>query len=482
MDAFKAVHWNLTQVAAWVCLRDRDLVGLHSDSCEEEPLPAQVTIMAMLRSGEASTAWSDAQNQIIVALQKGEIHASGVRVGMTVRAEIDVREWADLHFKFDPDQATVANAQGISEPRWEKLRFNRAEIVANWPEFKAENAAAEPPDITDRELRAWIKHDTWTAGEAMLLLHGKTPRNPWLRNDELTTHFSEAKRYLDRALQSGTIGERRHADVQEQWIDTPTRWHEWASGEIPVPPVVQTAFLEHRYATAPRVHYVRAKRRLQEKIPCRPEEIAMWLFTEELMAWHGDEPESRRFVFLWIPGDDYDYVTRLTDLYFSVAQLEELEPDERWMTHQEILDRWAKSMTTTEAVDLIISRAGTADLSAAHPLMGLPREDDGATVEDCMLPRSRIERVEASIGIDSHRTATGLISAQNECRGWLEGLMRDGPREKAKPAYWAECRDRFPGLSVRSFEFAWKQAIANTGKVEWSKPGRISKRRIDTPK
>ena len=196
MDAFKEVHWNLTQVAAWVCLRDAELVGLHSDSCEEEPLPAQVTIMAMLRSGEESTAWSEARNQIIVALQRGEIHASGVCIGTAKRAEIDVLEWLSLRFEFDPDQGTVANAQGTCGAGWEKLKFNSTEIVAKWPEFNAESAAAPPPDITDRELRAWIKHDAWTAGQAMLLLHGKTPRIQWLRNGELTTHFSNAKTYL----------------------------------------------------------------------------------------------------------------------------------------------------------------------------------------------------------------------------------------------------------------------------------------------
>ena len=245
--------------------------------------------------------------------------------------------------------------------------------------------------------------------------------------------------------------------------------------------MVQTAFLEHRYATAPRVHYARAKRRLQEKTPCGPEEIAMWLFTDELVAWHGDEPESRRFVFEWSPGDDYNYVKRLSDIYFSAAQLEEFEPVERWITYREILARWAKSMTEAEATGLVLSRAGTADLSAVHPLTGWPRGDAEPAVEDCMLPLSRIKKLEASIGIDSRRTATGLVLAETNCRAWLEGLMRDGPKEKAKAGYRTEALKRFKGLSGRSFVRAWRQAIANTENVEWSAPGSKSKQRIDPP-
>ena len=348
-----------------------------------------------------------------------------------------------------------------------------------------------PSDITKNELRAWIKQDTWTDEEAILLLHGKAPRNPWLSTYELSTRFVKATVHVEIGIESRAIGERGLVNGREQWIDMPTRWYEWASEKISVPDMVRSEFLEHRYVATPRLHYIRAKDVLLEIPQCSPEEIAMWLFADELIAWHGDEPETRRFTFEWLsrydyddkgPVNDDDYKRQLTDIYFSAVQLEEFEPVERWMTYQDILDRWAASMTETEAVDLIMNRAGTADLSAAHPLLGLPQGDEEPTVEDCMFPLSRIEIVEDSIGIDSHRTATGLISAERDCRGWLEGLMRNGPKEKAKEEYRTEALNRFSGLSIRSFESAWKQAITNTGKVEWSRPGRRSKRRIDTPK
>ena len=364
--------------------------------------------------GKNPLAWADAKNEIIVALREGKIQASGIRVGTTVRAKINAPEWADLQFKLDSDQAMATNSLGIYEPQWEKLKFHREDILANWPEVEMQSAAPPLPDITEDELLSWVKRDTWTAGEAVLLLHGKVPCNPWLSDDELATRFVKSTVHLAVELHRGAIGERGLVNGQQQWIDTPSRWYEWVFGEIPVPHMVGSAFLEPRYAATPRLHYIHAKDVLLEKSQCSPEEIAMWLFANELIAWHGDEPESRRFVFQWSPGDDYDFVIRLTDIYFSAAQLEEFEPVERWMTYQQILDRWAASMTTTEAAELVLSRAGTSDLSAVHPLVGLPRADNEPTVEHCMFPLSRIEEVEASIGIESDRTASGLISAEKK--------------------------------------------------------------------
>ena len=87
IDTFKEVHWNIAEAAAWVYRRNWDLAGQQSDSCDEKPSAAQVAM-------EASLAWADAKNEIIVELQEGRIQASGIRVGTTVRAEISAPEWA----------------------------------------------------------------------------------------------------------------------------------------------------------------------------------------------------------------------------------------------------------------------------------------------------------------------------------------------------------------------------------------------------
>ncbi len=66
-------------------------------------------------------------------------------------------------------------------------------------------------------------------------------------------------------------------------------------------------------------------------------------------------------------------------------------------------------------------------------------------------------------------TTTG---AQTECWRWLSGEMRaarDRPRPKSQVE--AEAKKRFPKLSGRGFERAWRDAISETGAQKWSKSG-----------
>lgn len=70
--------------------------------------------------------------------------------------------------------------------------------------------------------------------------------------------------------------------------------------------------------------------------------------------------------------------------------------------------------------------------------------------------------------------ARSTIAAKGRCRDWLISLMRGGPKNKTKTAYAAEAKSEFDGLSTRSFNKAWDEAIDRTGNIEWSKPGRRS--------
>ncbi len=489
VNAFDQVHWNLAQLAAWVYLGDRELVNQHSDTRGDEPSANHVAAALTQHHAYEKAQWGDVLNQIKFALQEGEIEASGVRVATHVRATIDPLDWADLDFKFEPDQAMEKNPSGIWEPRWEKLRFRRSSILSNWPEIKDYNPTDTPPDIEAEDLRAWLKHDSWTAGEALPILHGKVPEETWLGNHVLEKHFPQATAYLNRALQSGTVGERVRVDGQAQWIDTPVRWLDWAVDKISIPETVHAAFLENRYVATPRVHYLRAKALLRERLQAGPQEIAMWVFMGQLIAWRGQELDSPRFYFEWMPGEDYDYVSRLVDTSFSGEQLELFEPYERWLTHEELINRWSTSMSRAEALSLIRSRMISGELAAAHPLTGMPSDDSEPGLEDCLFSVTDAEQLQAEFGVEppdngasmSEPAGTdtvshsGLISAEVKCREWLEQLMDGGgSSEKPKPDYLAEAQQKFPGLSQRSFGTAWKQAISNTGNSEWSKPGRKS--------
>jgi hypothetical protein len=72
------------------------------------------------------------------------------------------------------------------------------------------------------------------------------------------------------------------------------------------------------------------------------------------------------------------------------------------------------------------------------------------------------------------------IAAESRCRHWLTELMRNGSPSKSRSLYQAEAIKKF-GVGARSFARAWENAVKETGNKGWSKPGRKSSRRIDTP-
>ena len=70
-------------------------------------------------------------------------------------------------------------------------------------------------------------------------------------------------------------------------------------------------------------------------------------------------------------------------------------------------------------------------------------------------------------------------TAHEECRTWLEGMMRASPNERkeSKHRLRETARHRWsPILSERSFIAAWAEAIENTGAVAWSAAGAPKKR------
>lgn len=149
-------------------------------------------------------------------------------------------------------------------------------------------------------------------------------------------------------------------------------------------------------------------------------------------------------------------------------------------------------MTRSEAQALISGRFAVGELMASHPLSGMPADSGDPAIDACVFRVAEIEAIEADIGqelmlIFPSATAgdllgkVGTIKAEKECVRWLEEKMRNGPPEAAKPVYRIDALQRFPGLSQRSFDAAWKNAINLTGNTEWSKAGRKLKHRTDTP-
>ncbi|CAN0391510.1 unnamed protein product, partial [Phaeothamnion confervicola] len=145
------------------------------------------------------------------------------------------------------------------------------------------------------------------------------------------------------------------------------------------------------------LHYLQVKRLLADRFACGPEELAMWLFHDELIAWVGRHPESPRFYFDWGPGQDFDYVARMTDLYFAKEQIDEFSPCDRWMTYPELLERWSRVMTRSEAEALISGRFAVGELMASHPLSGMPADGGDPAIDACVFRVAGIEAIEADI-------------------------------------------------------------------------------------
>lgn len=90
---------------------------------------------------------------------------------------------------------------------------------------------------------------------------------------------------------------------------------------------------------------------------------------------------------------------------------------------------------------------------------------------------SQLARIDSSVGsgkLDQEDPLLSSNKAKSSCFSWLEQLIKSGLKQKTKSQYFVEAKEKFPGLSKRSFDEMWHKATA--GMDAWTKPGRRSKR------
>jgi hypothetical protein len=75
------------------------------------------------------------------------------------------------------------------------------------------------------------------------------------------------------------------------------------------------------------------------------------------------------------------------------------------------------------------------------------------------------------------------LTAEQKCRQWLLGLMRDYPHRPPEPRgrLAEQATLKFPGLSKRGFERCYFSARVQTGNANWSRPGAPSKSPQESP-
>ena len=100
--------------------------------------------------------------------------------------------------------------------------------------------------------------------------------------------------------------------------------------------------------------------------------------------------------------------------------------------------------------------------------------DDPELIEDIRFKSADVRSV---FPLPATTQPNSTIKAENDCRQWLEGMMRDKdaprlPREQAL----TQAQEKFEGLSQRGFGRAWDGANETTG-AGWNLAGRPPKNR-----
>jgi hypothetical protein len=252
MDDFDKPYWNINQVLLWVYHRDRSVVrrafgSRRRSSSEGSDKSLNITSSEMNRDHDPD-GYYDAKSEVLNALVEGKISASAIREGANAitgnvgRTTFAAQDWLDLELYFDSNdnvhiQSTDVGV--IGSPHYKSVKISRVEIMAVWPDpqenVEVRNATVEPPEsLATSDLEMWLHHDSWTALEAVFLLHGKKPRTVPNDHAELRVHFQKAHIFLGRALDHRMIGKRIERPEGSVWVDSPANWYAWAKGK-PLP-------------------------------------------------------------------------------------------------------------------------------------------------------------------------------------------------------------------------------------------------------
>jgi hypothetical protein len=109
---------------------------------------------------------------------------------------------------------------------------------------------------------------------------------------------------------------------------------------------------------------------------------------------------------------------------------------------------------------------------------GLPKVFQ-ARKDQTLLRRIHVpeDQLQTALAEDIEKRGTlvrqATAASETKCRKWLLTLMNKASPTKPKAEYLADAKEKF-GVGTRAFLRAWDQAVIETGKTEWSKPGRKS--------
>ena len=126
MSSFDARYWNLSQAAAWVVYRRRDLVEALADQSDHGF--ASLRFYPLPDGTKATPAGSLADLE--GALHEGRVTALGRRTSSPERVEVPAHEWADLSIR--PSRVVRHDPlAGLVQP-WRDLLFESAGLRRLW--------------------------------------------------------------------------------------------------------------------------------------------------------------------------------------------------------------------------------------------------------------------------------------------------------------------------------------------------------------
>jgi hypothetical protein len=207
------------------------------------------------------------------------------------------------------------------------------------------------------------------------------------------------------------------------------------------------------------------------------------------------------------PGEYFEFdhhwlISGSSNLILQDPQWDEISPDERIaaLWHQQLLSALLYSWRSGFAQAV---RSGTAHIMARKNSVLSPLErvtwdqwqffrldQRSQTPREPFWSRPILSTATGPAGerLYAIYIAPGLerkegLTAEQKCRQWLLGLMRDYPDRSPKPLglLAGEAISLFPALSKRGFQRCYFDAREETGNGNWSRPGAPSKSRQESP-
>jgi hypothetical protein len=174
MDLFEKLTWAPLQVILWVCTRSKPAVR----ACDDDRNTSEIIEEVLMPSGRVGRRWrsrrrpdisfEDAEVQVLDALSRGRLRASGLRQGEGDREGVPEQHWGDLQFYWSPPRKgfhhpsvprSVYGSHRYVGPRdrlrpnatyWTGVLIEREEVLALWSDpqrHMAEGAGRKPGTI-----------------------------------------------------------------------------------------------------------------------------------------------------------------------------------------------------------------------------------------------------------------------------------------------------------------------------------------------